>query len=250
MKNCYLVACVVSFAAFDQQTRTDANTIIFNNDRQTGNQWGYTVGMDFTVNSTVSVTALGTFDSNISGLTDPVTTAQINTSLEQGISSGDAPHIQVAIYNVNTGTQVSPVVSFFYNDPNIANYYAIAGSIFQNITPFSLPPGTYSIVAAGYNYALAFGDIKDLNVNPPLTPPTFDTLLGALTLTGDARSNGNGSGTPGLGFPTDYTESESSPDFLAGTFIAVNGVPDAGSTLSLLGVALLGVEGLRRKFSR
>jgi hypothetical protein len=221
-----------------------ADTVIFNYGRQAGNQWGYDVGMDFTVNSAVTVTALGTFDANIAGLTDPVTTAQINTSLEQGISSGDAPVIQVAIYNVNTGLAVSPTASFTYNSPNLASYYAIAGSIFQNITPFNLPAGTYSIVAAGYNYALAFGNITA--ALPPSTP-TFNTLLGALSLSGDARVNGTGFGTPALAFPTGYTTPESNPDFLAGTFIATNSVPDGAATLGLLAGALVTMGVVRRR---
>jgi hypothetical protein len=242
MKKRYLSVYLIGIAAF--ALKTNADTIVFNYGRQIGNQWGYDIGMDFVVNSTVSVTALGTFDSNLSGLSDPVTTAQINTSLEQGISSGDAPVIHVGIFNDATGQEVSPTVNFFYNDPNIASYYAIAGSIFQNITPFDLGPGTYSIVAAGYNYLLAFGDIK--YIYPPTTP-AFDTLLGALTLTGDARVNGTGFGDPALAYPDEYTETETDPDFLAGTFIAVNTVPDGGSTLSLFGLALLALAGFRLK---
>jgi hypothetical protein len=91
--------------------------------------------------------------------------------------------------------------SFYWSDPNIAGYYAVAGSIFQNITPFSLPPGTYSIVATGYNYLPGVGGIKDLNTTTPLIPPMFDTLLGALTLSGDACVNGTGFGVPSLAFP-------------------------------------------------
>jgi len=245
MNTRHFTACLIGFAALGFQTKAD--TIVFNYGRQVGDQWGYDVGMDFTVNSTVTVTALGTFDSNIAGLTDPITTAQINTSLEQGISSGDAPVIQVGIYNVNTGLEVSPTVKFFYNDPNIASYYAIAGSIFQNISPFDLGPGTYSIVATGYNYLLAFGDIY--GPYPPTTP-TFDTLLGALTLTGDARVNGTSFGSPPLAFPTDYTTPESNPDFLAGTFIAHNNVPDGGTTAALLGGALVAVGMVRRQFKK
>ena len=36
-------------------------------------------------------------------------------------SSGDAPTIQVAIFNAVTMAQVNPMVSFFCNDPKIAN---------------------------------------------------------------------------------------------------------------------------------
>jgi hypothetical protein len=245
MKKNYLAVCMVGATALSLETAAKAD-VIFNNARTTGNQWGYDVGMDFTVNSAVSVTALGTFDANISTLTDPVTTAQINASLQQGESSGNYPIIHVGIFNVATGTEVSPTANFFYNDPNIANYYAIAGSIFQNITPFILGPGVYSIVATGYTVNLASGIILNFP-NPPT--PTFNTLLGALSFpsTGYARSNGNGVGAPPLAFPTDFSTIETSPDFLAGTFIAVHGVPDCGSTAALLGFAFVGLGTLRRK---
>ena len=249
MKKNYLAACLVGASAFSLGTAAKAN-VIFNDQRVAGNQWGYDVGMDFTVNSAVNVTALGTFDANLFNLgytTDPVTTAQINQTLFAGESSGNFPVIHVGIYNVATGLEVSPTADFYYNDPNIANYYAIAGSIFQNITPFILGPGVYSIVATGYTVNLASG-ISANFPNPPV--PTFDTLLGPLTLTGNARSNGNGFGAPPLTFPTGFVTPESNPDFLAGTFIA-NGsaVPDSGSTIELLGLALLGIGSLRRKLS-
>jgi hypothetical protein len=246
MKNKYIAACIIGAAALQSELNVNANPI-FNNARQTGNWWGYCIGMDFVVNSSVTVSALGTFDSNLTGLTDPVTTDQINNSLAQGISSGDAPIIQVGIFNVATGVEVSPTASFFYNDPNIDSYYAIAGSIFQNITPFNLDPGTYAIVAAGYNYLLSFGNIFE-----PLAPatPTFDDLDGALSLTGDARLNGNGFGTPALEFPTYYTTTEVNPDYLAGTFIAQGSVPDAASTLPLLGLAVVSAGALRRRLQR
>jgi len=248
MKNNYLAACLVGATALSLETAAKAN-VIFNDQRVAGNQWGYDVGMDFTVNSAVSVTALGTFDANLFNLgytSDPVSTAQINQTLFAGESSGNFPVIQVGIFNVATGIQVSPTASFFYNDPNIANYYAIAGSIFQNITPFLLGPGVYSIVATGYTVNLASGITLNFP-NPPT--PTFDTLVGALTLNGNARSNGNGVGAPPLTFPNNFVTPESSPDFLAGTFIATapRTVPDGGSTVALLGLAFVGLGSLRRK---
>ena len=247
MKKNYLVACVIGAAALHSESSANAN-IIFNNARQTGNQWGYDIGMDFVVNSPVTVTALGTFDSNLTGLADPVTTAQINASLAQGISSGDAPTIQVGIFNVATGLQVGPTASFFYNDPNINLYYAVAGSIFQNITPLTLDSGTYCIVAAGYNYLLAFGNIFEPS-SPPT--PTFDDLNNALSFTGSARVNGNGFGAPTLAFPTLFSTLETSPDFLAGTFIAhASNVPDAASTLPLLGFAVVSAGVIRRRLQR
>jgi hypothetical protein len=72
-------------------------------------------------------------------------------------------------------------------------------------------------------------------------------LLGALSLTGSARSNGTGFGNPPLAFPTNFSTPESNPDFLAGTFIAINNVPDGGSTVGLLGLAFLGLGCLRKR---
>ena len=241
MKNLRLTACLLGIAAGNLAVHAD--TVPFNFTRQAGNQWGYTVGMDFTVNSAVTVSALGTFDSNLNGLTDPVTTEQINNSLAQGLSSGIYPVIQVGIFDTATGLEVTPTASFFYNDPNVASYYAIAGSIFQNISPISLPAGTYSIVAAGYNYALSFG-----NIALGSTTPTFDNMSGALTLAGQTRVNGTGFGVPPLVLPTDYTSVETQPNFSAGTFIAhTAATPDAGSTAAMLGGAFALLASFRRK---
>jgi hypothetical protein len=243
MKTNYFAACLVGAAALNLGANANAN-VIFNNARVGGNQFGYDVGMDFTVNSAVTVTALGSFDANISGLSDPVTSLQIANSLLQATSSGVTPVITVGIFNVNTGVEVSPTATFDYADALTGSYYAIAGSIFLNIPNFTLGPGTYSIVATGYNYLLPFGDI--VLSSPPPTP-TFDTLLGALSLTGSARSNGTGFGNPPLAFPTNFSTPESNPDFLAGTFIAINNVPDGGSTVGLLGLAFLGLGCLRKR---
>jgi len=226
--------------------------VIFNNSIEGGTQSGYAVGMDFTVNSAVTVTALGTFDAGLTAFpaTPTPNSADIAQTLLNAISSGNIPVITVGIYNVATGVEVSPTATFDYNDALLGAYYAIKGSIFLNIPALTLAPGQYSIVAAGYNEYLYFGNMTSVSPAPPPTAPTFDTLLGALTLSGDARINGTGFGIPPLAFPTDYSTPESSPDFLAGTFIATASAPDGGSTLALLGMALGAAACLRRKLVR
>lgn len=256
MKKLYIAACLVGIATLYLKTDACAN-VIFNDARTTGNQQQFDLGMDFTVNSPVTVTALGTFDANINGIVGPVSTAQIAASLLAGPqSSGVDPNIYVAIFRVNangSGTRVSPEVVFNTAGAISTPYFAIAGSIFQSITAFTLGPGTYSIVAAGYT-----ADLQSGNTSPGLGSPvpTFDTLGGALSfINNGGRFNnlGQSTGTP-LVMPTVTTGASgnpaTSPIFLAGTFIAnAAGVPDCGSTIALLGFALLGIGGLSRKFS-
>jgi hypothetical protein len=249
MKKQYIAACLVGISALNFETAAKADTIL-NYARVGGNQQGYDLGMDFTVNSAVSVSALGTFDANIASYSDPVTTAQIATSLGPTYwSSGTPLEIYVGIFDVRTGLEVSPTAAFDYT--GASSYFAIAGSIFQSITPFTLGPGTYSIVASGYTYLFQNGNT--LGGSPE---PTFNTLGGALTLLPNgARFNGSGgNGAEAFAFPTavdGQVEKDGNPSFLAGTFIANNGtVPDGGSTVALLGFALLGIGSLRKKLNR
>jgi len=267
------------------ETVANAQSVIFNNPLTAvlpqppggGAQSGFELGMDFTVNSPVTVTALGTYDNNLiaSGATSPTTpatTAQITASLSSTYwSSGDPFQVQVAIYQVNangTGTLVSPIAIF--GDQNLGNglsggplgtYFstgltASAGSIYESIPNLSLTPGvTYSIVATGYVFGFPSGNTVLI---PPSPTPTFNTLSGELTISPTGARYNSGVGQSPISFPTGtvgVAEAGDSPDFLAGTFIAFAPagsptIPDGGVTITLLGVALTGMEGLRRKFRR
>jgi VPDSG-CTERM motif len=257
MKKLYITACLVGITTLYLESDVRAN-VIFNDARTTGNQQLFDLGMDFTVNSAVTVTALGTFDANLNAVVGdavtPPTQAQIAQSLLAGPnSSGVDPNIYVGIFKVNangTGTLVSPQVVFNTAGAISTPYFAIAGSIFQAITAFTLGPGTYSIVATGYTFDLKSGNTA---LGSPI--PTFDTLGGALTLLPNGgRFDPQGINTIApLVMPTFTSGVSDSPTFLAGTFIATNNdrtnVPDGGSTIALLGFAILTIGSLSRKFS-
>lgn len=124
--------------------------------------WGGTLGLDFTVNSPVKVLSLGTFDS--SGGT-------IDTNIEVGI------------YSLSTGLLVTPIVSFLgTTDPSGAAY------VFQGLdVPVTLAKGDYQLAAWGYDQGLGnynYGYIESGNGGPI----TFNSLGGALTADGTAYS--------------------------------------------------------------
>ena len=104
-----------------------------------GNQGGgpYLLGLSFAVNTPINVTALGAFDSG--GF---------------GFNSSDA--VQVGIYQYsgssvpstgNTLTLVTPIVSFDGSQGTLPNQN---NSEFSSITPATLLPGNYVVMASDY----------------------------------------------------------------------------------------------------
>jgi len=259
MKKQYIAACLAGVATLGLgAAKAD---VVFNNPlinvgpnagQQVG-QSGFDLAMGFTANCPLTVTSLGTFDANLVS-----TGGNIGASLGAAFFSSDVPPVlQVAIYNVATGTPVTPIALFSQAGNAITPYTAINGSIFQNITPVTLAPGKYAIVATGYTFLLESGNTASPINNTP--PPTFNTLGGGLTLdlhgaSFDGTQQNNGF-LP-LELPTTVTgqtELNGNPDFLAGTFGGTcncSGVPDGGTTVGLLGFALAGIAGLSRKLKR
>ena len=95
-----------------------ADTIVFTNQPGPGSQQGYLLGMDFTVNSPVSVTQLGAFDSG---------------------GDGFSGTIQVGIFDVN-GDPLTALVSTTLTG---TAQPLVGASRFRTITPYLLGPGTY-----------------------------------------------------------------------------------------------------------
>jgi hypothetical protein len=122
-----------------------------------GNQsWTGTLGLNFTVNRTISFNTLGTFDSGKDGI----------TSL-----------IAVTVLDMN-GNTVAPVALFLgASNPTGAAY------VTQRVTKFTLTPGDYQLAAVGYNQV-------DQNYNAGFVglpgAITFNSFGGALTATGTA----------------------------------------------------------------
>ena len=152
-----------------------------------GNQtWGGTLGLDFTVNTSVSVDSLGAFDSGGDGIVGNVYTTIFN----------------------NLGVAVTPVLDF-------AGLASTGGAyISQSITPVVLTPGSYQLASWGYS-----ASDPNYNNNGPGGPITFNTIGGALTAVGAEYNYPVNAGTPGSIADVGRTR------YGAGTFDATNYSP-------------------------
>src|ERR1035438_4853570 len=101
-------------AALIVASNARGNSIVFVNQPGNGSQQGFVLGMDFVVNTPVTVTELGAFDSG---------------------GDGFANTIHVGIYNVNTAALLGSA------DLIGTVGTLIAGSRFVSVTPFTLNPG-------------------------------------------------------------------------------------------------------------
>jgi hypothetical protein len=210
-----IAASAISLAAAGFALPASA-AVIYDTSPSTGaiaNQ-GYSdvLGNDFTVNSSsVTVTALGAFDSPLSTITTDIT---------------------VGLFNLTTSSYVTPLVDFDgTNDPTGAAY------VFKAIAPVTLVSGdSYSIIGIGFNNV-----DEDYNTNTTGQDGnsliTFNSLGGELT---NGFSRFGGGGNPALATPFGFPST-----FGAGTF-AVADVPEP-ITLSLFGAGLVGAAGLRRR---
>lgn len=202
------MAALLLFAA-----GANADTIVFNNAPDTGSQQDFVLGMDFTVNSAVTVTQLGSFDSN---------------------GNGFANDIQVGIFSTSGG---GPLVSTILSG---SSGVLTNGTRFVPIAPFLLLPGTYSIVAAGYTGGFDFSGNTGFG-----DTTSFNNAGGALSLiTGGGRWDlGNT-----FQLPTAGSYPQADPVFQAGSFAVLDtlAVPDGGSASMMLGFGLLAAGWIRR----
>lgn len=181
--------------------------------------WQGNLGMDFKVNSSILVTALGAFDnSDISNLA--------------GVGGNG---VQVAIFNVNTGLQVGPTATFTASG---TGYILSGADAFQLVSNFILGPGNYSIVS-----------LNDKNYNqgyfgPPNIYQKTNDLGGAITFIGPSRFD---SGTT-LDLPGS-TDGPPVNRYDAGTFMA-SAVPEPATwAMMILGFLGIGFVAYRRKSS-
>ena len=130
-----------------------------------GNQaWSGTLGLDFTVNATVSVNSLGAFNSGGGGING---------------------HVFTTIFNAS-GATVTPTVDFFGAANPTSSAY-----VFQSIGPVSLAPGQYQL--ASWGYGPSDFNFNTYGANPG--PIDFDTLGGYLAANGSRYSNPENAGT-------------------------------------------------------
>jgi hypothetical protein len=205
----------------------------------------------FTVNSGLTITSLGVFNASGSGII------------------GGSTDIDVAIYNVTTGTPVQVAIATFAPG---SSYYEQGYYVYQGIKPVTLTLGTYEVDAVGFDSANPNGANPNGNINNGSVAPTLNTFGGAITylqgfseysssttlggLTANQTYNGSTYSPAGIyGFATQsnggYVDRWGGADasapaiYDAGSF----GVPEGGTTLALLGLAVAGLVGLRRKLS-
>jgi len=167
-----------------------------------GNQaFGGVLGMDFNVNSNITVTDLGVFD-----------------DLSNGISSGGTLTAELWT-RVNNATGVLLGSQTFTNaNPGTLD----GGSRFKSISPLSLVPGSYTIVSYGYSSS-------NLNGNSGVPPWTTNSGGGAISFVGSSRFGGP------LGASIGTTlDGGPANQYAAGTFKATL-VPES-QPISILGV--------------
>jgi hypothetical protein len=198
-----------------------ADSVIYSDPADVGNQ-GYVgaLGQDFTVNSPITITQLGVFDSGQDGI---------------------AGTIRVAIFSSN-GTQVTPTLTFTSTTTGTT---LIGGDLFLTLsTPITLAPGSYSLTTLGWGPSDPDGNASctagcNGAAGASFTPPTLNTDGGAITFTG-------------VGFTSPVLEyvgpvgTYPANQYDAGSFIV--STPEPGVMLSLmLGLGLLLFIGYRRQ---
>ena len=204
-----LALAAAAFAAVP----ASAATAVYNTPNTTlGNQkWGGTLGLDFTVNAPVTVTALGAFAG----------TANLFAN------------INVVIFDAN-GVAVSPTVDFAGTANPAGDAY-----LFKSITPFTLSVGSYQLASWGYvtgngNYNPTTATPKDL-----VSKINFDSLGGRLIATGSR-----------YGLPTNVGTLATLPDtsrYGSASFMAADAVPEPGTwAMLVVGFGVVGVAARRR----
>ena len=218
-----LVSVTTAGFALSAGTNAWAN-IAYDNAANVGGlqNFGGVLGLDFTVNTPISVTALGVFDNGL------------NANL--GGSDGTSG-VTVGFYDVGSQTLIGPSVHFAPADGGITQ---VRGDAFKNIVPLTLLPGTtYSIVT-----------FNDTNYN------TGGGINGTVALDGSGAINfvGNGrygSSTGSFMFPN-IVDGGPQARYDAGTFqftvafpAAQADVPEPASITLMFGA--LGALGFARR---
>ena len=185
--------CGVAALVLGCTTLASAN-VVYNNAPGNGNQkFVGSLGMDFQVNSNITVSSLGAFDSGQDGFVGPIL-----------IQLYDLSNLLTPIASTSTGTGTTGTL--------------IGGSRFYSIAPIVLIAGFQgSIVASGFS-------ASDMNGNmsfPGFTGATTDSLGGAISFIGSSRYGNT------TAFPT-ILDSGPANRYQAGTFVASSG----GSTAS------------------
>jgi hypothetical protein len=206
-----LAAAMLGMMATVQSSRADTVAVTFND--TSGESLGngpFTLGFQFTVNSTITVTALGAFDSGLDGL----------------VESHD-----VGIWLTGGALQTSATVDSGTADPLINQFR------YKPVSPVTLTPGTYDIGAE-------WEDGSDPNTFPGDIGTDFATAPQITFL------NNSYAGAGTLSDPTNEDSTSPAyfgPNF---TFTTVPLPSAAGGGLVLLGAMSLAAVARRRGQSR
>ena len=164
--------------------------------------WYGNLGLNFTVNSSILVTALGVFNASGTGdVTGP---------------------IQVVIYNTTTSTQVTPVVTFS------GHYTPVGFDVFQAITAVLLGPGNYQVDAVGFGSPDHNGNLNTGSSSGPV----LNSGSGLLTFTGASWDSNTALDQPTT-CSTCKAGSLQSSQFDAGSFL-FTAVPEPSVIIQLI----------------
>lgn len=199
-----------------------AGVIAYGDPTDLGNQlWSGALAEDFTVNSTISVSALGVYNSGATGSIPGTLT--------------------VAIFS-SSGSQVTPTLTFS------GTCVLTGGDCFMNLaSAVNLGPGNYSITTSGWGGSVLDGNANCVTGCPgtpgaPYTPPTLNTDGGLISFTGIGFS-----ATPGLAYLAPVSPYPAN-EFNAGSFQFSSAVPEPSSVVGVsLGLLFCLIPRLRRQ---
>lgn len=193
-----------------------ADFVAYSTSDTPGNQnWPGNLGLNFVVNSAITVDALGAYDSGVNSFPGAIT---------------------VGLFQVGGSSTPLAQVTF---GPGAITYPTVGNYAYQPVTPLNLTVGdTYSIVAVGYGSGTSNG-----NNNPPdvfsVTP--YSGSLITLTQGWYDGSTSLDNSQQNLGYP---------PTVFAAGSISFAAVPEPAGLVALSGIGVMGLIGLgwrRRK---
>jgi len=196
-----------SYSRADIQAYSTSNSM--------GNQdWGGNLGLDFNVNSAITVTQLGAFDSGQDGFVGAITVGLFERLPGTADPSSD-----------HTGTLLASVAISGSEGTLSGNYRFL-----PLLSPLTLAPGFYDITAVGFS-----GSDPNLNENAGSVLINTNTGGGLISFVGSGRYDKNGT----LDYPSETTDQQgyntSSHVFGGGSFLFV-AVPEP-SSLAIAGLS-------------
>jgi hypothetical protein len=197
----FLVLC------FSLGARARADFVAYSTDSVSGNQnWAGNLGLDFDVNSPIIVTQLGTFNHG-QGAFGPNTT--IIVALWARIHVGSTPNDTDPD---TAGDLPLATMAFYHYDPGtlVGNY-----AFKPLVSPLTLPAGSYTISARGYN-----NDDLNGNENIPVFTVNTDDGGGLISFVGTGRYDPPPGTVPTAGFSPLTTAAQGFPNVTAHVFAA------------------------------